>query len=211
MIHSILPLQIACLAIFLHNLSARPLWSTTWSGALHLIFHTFLQPISLLSSGRWKLQWTTAGKYVILYITPRHDMVKCYKPAGNSRRLGRLERISECFKCLSMTAHSEYLAVSLEFCLAWICSMETATQNDILATPLICTPIHTMLTAKSTYSTDTTTEFVSLHSRRTPYAAVSEKHQKYDDDSKRRRRTTWSQTVQVSQFYLGNESVPKIT
>jgi len=34
-IHSILPVQITCLAIFLHNLSPRPLWSTSWSGALH--------------------------------------------------------------------------------------------------------------------------------------------------------------------------------
>ena len=44
-IHSILLVQITCLAIFLHNLSPRPLWSTCWSGALHLIFHTFLNPI----------------------------------------------------------------------------------------------------------------------------------------------------------------------
>jgi len=33
--------------IFLHNLSPRPFWSISWSGALHLIFHTFLQPISV--------------------------------------------------------------------------------------------------------------------------------------------------------------------
>jgi len=39
--------QITCLAIFLHNISPHPLWSTSWSGALHLIFHTFLQPISV--------------------------------------------------------------------------------------------------------------------------------------------------------------------
>jgi len=38
MIHSILPVQITCLAIFLHNLSPCPLWSTSWSAALHLIF-----------------------------------------------------------------------------------------------------------------------------------------------------------------------------
>jgi len=31
-IHSILPVQITCLAIFLHNLSPHPLWSTSWSG-----------------------------------------------------------------------------------------------------------------------------------------------------------------------------------
>jgi len=35
---------------FLHNLSRRPLWSTSWSGALHLIFHTFLHPISFFFS-----------------------------------------------------------------------------------------------------------------------------------------------------------------
>ena len=34
--------QIACLAIFLRNLCPHPLSSTSWSGALHLIFHTFL-------------------------------------------------------------------------------------------------------------------------------------------------------------------------
>ena len=32
---------------FLHNLSPCPLWSTSWSGALHLIFHAFLHPISV--------------------------------------------------------------------------------------------------------------------------------------------------------------------
>ena len=46
-IHSILLVQITCLAIFLHNLFPCPLWSTSWSGALHLIFHTFLHPISV--------------------------------------------------------------------------------------------------------------------------------------------------------------------
>jgi len=49
-IHSILLVQITCLAIFLHNLSPCPLWSTSWSGALHLIFHTFLRPISVFFS-----------------------------------------------------------------------------------------------------------------------------------------------------------------
>jgi len=42
--------QTACLAIFLHNLSPCPLWSTFWSGALHLIFHTFVHPISVFFS-----------------------------------------------------------------------------------------------------------------------------------------------------------------
>jgi len=49
MIHSILLVQITCLAIFLHSLFPCPLWSTSWSGALHLIFHTFLHPISVHS------------------------------------------------------------------------------------------------------------------------------------------------------------------
>jgi len=31
---------------FLHNLSPCPLWSTSWSGALHLTFHTLLHPVS---------------------------------------------------------------------------------------------------------------------------------------------------------------------
>jgi len=42
-IHSILPVWIACLAIFLHKLFT----STSWSGALHLIFNTFLHPVSV--------------------------------------------------------------------------------------------------------------------------------------------------------------------
>ena len=49
-IHSIFPVQITCLAIFLHNLSPCPLWSISWSGALHLIFHTFLHAISVFFS-----------------------------------------------------------------------------------------------------------------------------------------------------------------
>ena len=44
-IHSILPVQITCLAIFLHNLSPCPVWSTSWYGALHLIFHTLLHTV----------------------------------------------------------------------------------------------------------------------------------------------------------------------
>ena len=49
-IHSILLVQVMCLAIFLHNHFPCPLWSTSWSGALHLIFHTFLHPISVFFS-----------------------------------------------------------------------------------------------------------------------------------------------------------------
>ena len=50
MIHSILTVQIACVAIFLRNLCPFPFWSTSWSAALHLIFHTFLHPISVFFS-----------------------------------------------------------------------------------------------------------------------------------------------------------------
>jgi len=46
-IHSILLVQITCLAIFLHNRFLCPFLSTSWSGALHLIFHTFLYPVSV--------------------------------------------------------------------------------------------------------------------------------------------------------------------
>ena len=44
MIHSILPVQFTCLAIFLHNLCLCPLLSTSWSGDLHIKFHTFFHP-----------------------------------------------------------------------------------------------------------------------------------------------------------------------
>ena len=50
MIHSILLVQITCLAIFLHNLFSCPLWYPSWSGALHLIFHSFLHPVSVFFS-----------------------------------------------------------------------------------------------------------------------------------------------------------------
>jgi len=49
-IHSILPVQITCFTIFLHNLSPHPLLSASWSGALYLVFHTFLHPISVFFS-----------------------------------------------------------------------------------------------------------------------------------------------------------------
>ena len=49
-IHSILPVQITCLTIFLHNLSPSDLWSTSWSGALHLILHTFLYTVTVFFS-----------------------------------------------------------------------------------------------------------------------------------------------------------------
>ena len=49
-IHSILPVQFTCLAIFLHNLPPSRLWSTLWSGAFHLILHTFLHQLSVFFS-----------------------------------------------------------------------------------------------------------------------------------------------------------------
>jgi len=49
-IHSILPVQITCLAIFLHNLSPRPLWSTSWSGpSTSYSIHFFTQSVSFFS------------------------------------------------------------------------------------------------------------------------------------------------------------------
>ena len=68
--HSILPVQITCLAIFLYNLSPRPLWSTSWSGALHLIFHTCLHPISVFFSQHMPIQplWNKAPNYLALLI-----------------------------------------------------------------------------------------------------------------------------------------------
>jgi len=70
MIHSILPVQITCLAIFLYNVSPRPLWSTSWSGALHLILHTCLHPISVFFSQHMPIQplWNKAPNYLALLI-----------------------------------------------------------------------------------------------------------------------------------------------
>jgi len=42
MIHSILPVQFTCLTVFL---PPSPLWSTSWSGTIHFILHTFLHSI----------------------------------------------------------------------------------------------------------------------------------------------------------------------
>ena len=54
-IHSIFLVQIPCLAIFVHNLSPSPLWSTSSSVAFHLIFHTFLHPISVFFSKHMRI------------------------------------------------------------------------------------------------------------------------------------------------------------
>ena len=50
-IHSILLVQNTCLVIFLHNLCPCPLWSTSWSGALHSYsIHFFTQSVSSFRS-----------------------------------------------------------------------------------------------------------------------------------------------------------------
>jgi len=45
MIRGILPVQFTCLTVFFHNLSTSFLWSTSWSGTLNFILHTFLHAI----------------------------------------------------------------------------------------------------------------------------------------------------------------------
>jgi len=67
MIHSILLVQITCLAIFLHNLFPCLLWSTTWSGTLHLIFHTFLHPVSVFFSQHMPIPSQPVAVVSILY------------------------------------------------------------------------------------------------------------------------------------------------
>jgi len=50
-IHSILPVQITCLAIFLHNLFPHPLWSTSWSGpSTSYSIHFFTRSVSSFRS-----------------------------------------------------------------------------------------------------------------------------------------------------------------
>ena len=44
-IHGILSVQFMCLTVFFHNLSPSFLSSTSWSGTLHFILHTFLHTI----------------------------------------------------------------------------------------------------------------------------------------------------------------------
>jgi len=69
-IHSILPVQITCLAIFF----AQPLsmsslvYPTFWSGALHLIFHTFLHQISVFFSQHMPIRSQPVAVVSILYI-----------------------------------------------------------------------------------------------------------------------------------------------
>jgi len=65
---SILPLQITCLAIFLYNLSPHPLWSTSWSGDLHI-------------------QYISSPNQCLLFATCAHTIVTCFAVA---RRLYNL-------------------------------------------------------------------------------------------------------------------------
>ena len=44
-IHSILLVQFVCLTVLFHNLSAGPLWSSSWSWTLYFILHTILHPM----------------------------------------------------------------------------------------------------------------------------------------------------------------------
>ena len=50
MIHSILHVKFMCFTVLFRNLSPGPLWSTSWSGTLYFILHTFLHPIIILLS-----------------------------------------------------------------------------------------------------------------------------------------------------------------
>jgi len=55
-IHSHLAVQFTCLTVFLRNLSPSSLWSTSWSGTLHFMVHTFLHPIIVCN---WNCQTHT--------------------------------------------------------------------------------------------------------------------------------------------------------
>jgi len=55
-----------CLTVFLHNLSPSPLWSTSWSGALYLILHTFLHPVIVSFS-----QYMSIPSQPVFAVVPR--------------------------------------------------------------------------------------------------------------------------------------------
>jgi len=48
-IHGIFRVKFTCLTVFLHNLYPGFLWSTSWSGTMHFLIHTFLHPVTLSS------------------------------------------------------------------------------------------------------------------------------------------------------------------
>jgi len=60
-IHSILPVQITCLTIFLHNFSPCPLWSTSWSG---------LEPTTSYS--------ISLPNQCLLFATHAHTVATCF-------------------------------------------------------------------------------------------------------------------------------------
>jgi len=49
-IHGILLVQFTCLTVFLNNLWPSFLWSTSWTGIVHLILHTFIHSILLFAA-----------------------------------------------------------------------------------------------------------------------------------------------------------------
>jgi len=105
-IHSILPVQITCLAIFLHNLSPCPLWSASWSGALHLIF--FSQHMSIPSQPLLLSQKQEKN----VYLLTRHLCGHCSLSLINF--LHSLWSIALLFICQSSRAAlSRFLALPL--------------------------------------------------------------------------------------------------
>ena len=78
MIHGILSVQFTCLTVFFHNLTPSFLWSTSWSGTLHFIFHTFLHPIIIFFSQHMPVP----SQPVLLYyrdyvINPSLEILSC--------------------------------------------------------------------------------------------------------------------------------------
>jgi len=51
-IHSILPVQFTCSTLFLHHLCPGFLWSTSWSGTLHIILAYIFSPNHCLFATR---------------------------------------------------------------------------------------------------------------------------------------------------------------
>ena len=61
-----------CLTVFLHNLSPSPLWSTTKSGILLFILHTFLHPIIV-----FLLQYMSIPSQPVLHACVHSCMCVC--------------------------------------------------------------------------------------------------------------------------------------
>jgi len=58
-IHGILPVQFACLTVFLHNLCPSFFRSTSWYDTLHFVVNTFLHPIIVFFSQYMPIQLGT--------------------------------------------------------------------------------------------------------------------------------------------------------